>query len=275
VTSPGRQTLVGVAYRREVAPAILAAEHLDCIEILVEHFVPFTAARRRELSRLVDRFLVLPHAVSLNLGSSGPLDHTRWTAIKPVVDACSAPFLSDHAAITASSRFDLGHLSPIWRTDAGLAAFCRRTHHAQEYFEVPLAAETITEPFRMPNETYSWDTFARAAWARSGVGLLIDVTNIFINVANGVWTTGFESLPSLVEVPWYQFHIAGYERLASGVYVDRHNTAITEDLYAALASVASVKRPLACVIERDAGLDDFDLVLGEVAKVQYALNAVT
>src|SRR6185369_1365569 len=97
------QLKVGVGYRREIADDIYAsANQLDCLEILVEHFMPLTFARRVELERLQDRFMLIPHSVSLSLGTAGQVDLQRWTEIRAVVDVLDPPFLSDHASINRS-----------------------------------------------------------------------------------------------------------------------------------------------------------------------------
>ena len=74
-SSPGpphsltQQPRIGVAYRRQVAAEIFdLRSEIDCLEILVEHFLPLTTERRRELEHCA-RSSFYPHGVALSPGS--------------------------------------------------------------------------------------------------------------------------------------------------------------------------------------------------------------
>lgn len=266
-------TKVGVSYRRELAGAIASsAERIDCLEVLVEHFLPLTPPRRRELEALAERFTLLPHSVSLNLGYAGPIDYEQWAAVLEVVAATDAPYVSDHGSISRAEGVDIGHLSPLWRTEEGLRTLSNRAAQVQDFFGRPLAIETITEPFVIPNADYDWDDFYVEACRRSGAGLLVDITNLFINFENGVWERKPQSfVGALSDVPWHQCHIVGYARDGDGVYHDHHDAAITPDLFDALLSATSSRRPATCIVERDGGYEQFGKVLSELEAIREQL----
>ena len=66
---------------------------------------------------LRERGIVLvPHGVTLSLGSAEPPDPDRLAALARLARRCGAPLVSEHLAFVRSGGIETGHLLPLPRT---------------------------------------------------------------------------------------------------------------------------------------------------------------
>jgi uncharacterized protein (UPF0276 family) len=263
--------LVGIGYRREVASEILAhSSSIDCLELLVEHFLPLTPARRRELDRLAEEFALILHGVSLSPGSVEPPGEPYWAGVSELIDYVEAPYLGEHASFSRGGGYDLWHLSPLWRTERSLEVLVDNLGEAQERLGVPVALETITEPFEVPGAELQWDEFLVEATRRSGAQLLIDVTNLWINRENQI-SGGPDLFGCLREAQWAQFHIVGAGVEEDGFLVDNHEAPVSPALLQAYAGAVAITPAPYTILERDGRLGEFDEVLGDLERLRQVL----
>lgn len=266
-------TLVGIGYRREVASEILAHRaNIDCLELLVEHFLPLTRTRRRELDGLAAEFELILHGVSLSPGSVEPPPESYWTQVAELVDYLEAPYLGEHASFSRGGGYDLWHLAPLWRTERTLEVLVDNLDRAQDRLGVPLALETITEMLEVPGAELEWDEFLVEATRRSGAQLLIDVTNLWINRENGI-TSGPSLFGRLGEAEWAQFHIVGANTGDDGFLVDSHEAPLSPSILEAYAEAVGIAPAPYTILERDGRLGEFDEVLADLAQLRTALRA--
>jgi uncharacterized protein (UPF0276 family) len=264
---------VGIAYRREIAAEIRdLGPELDCLEILVEHFLPLTAERRRELERLREDFLLLPHGVGLSPGSVQEASAGYYAGVRQVVTMIDAPFFGEHASLSRGGGYDLHQLSPLWRTQASLDALVENLERATDRLGVPIALETITEPHALPGAELDWDEFYVEAARRSGAGLLVDVTNVWVNAENGIVPDAPQRLRGLSAAGWHQFHLAGISRQADGFLLDSHDARLSEDILAAFREALAVQVAPFTIIERDARLEAVDELTADLRAVRATLD---
>lgn len=253
--------LVGIAYRRQIADEVF--EHrgaIDCLEILVEHFLPLTRDRRRELERLREEFPLIPHGVGLSLGSTQPPPPRYLEQVRELVTLIEAPYFGDHASLSRAGGYDLHHLSPLWRTRAALAVMVENVKRARDGIGVPIAIETITEWHALPGAEIPWDEFLVAAAREADADLLIDVTNIWINRANGIVVNAPGLYGILGDARWRQFHLAGITRDASGFYLDSHDAALGDTVLEAYREALRIQPAPFAIVERDSRLDFGELL---------------
>jgi uncharacterized protein (UPF0276 family) len=265
--------LVGIGYRREVASEIHAHRaSIDCLELLVEHFLPLTGARRRELEKLAEDFELILHGVSLSPGSVEPPPESYWSQVAELIELVEAPYLGEHASFSRGGGYDLWHLAPLWRTQEMLQVLVDNLVRAQDRLGVPVALETITEMLQVPGASLEWDEFLVEATRRSGAKLLIDVTNLWINRENGIVRS-----PSLFgrlrESEWAQFHIVGSSASDDGFLVDSHEAPLSPSLLAAYAEAVDIAPAPYTILERDGRLGEFDEVLADLEQLRGVLRA--
>jgi len=254
--------MTGVAYRREIV-AWLESEPagLDCLEITAEHFYDGGDAR---LTTLADRYALFVHGLGLSLGTPGPLDQERLRQFSRVARVANARWVSEHIAFTRTSEVDLGHLNPVRPTREAARIIADHACELSAHCGLPLLLENITSHLRLDGEMTEPE-FLNEVCARADCGLLLDVTNLFINSRNH----GFDPLPWLDAVDARrirQLHIVGYSE-RNGRLMDDHAAPIQPELLDLACAVLARAPVEAIILERDAAFPPDTALDAEVAKL--------
>lgn len=258
---------VGVGYRREMASWIDECPRgVGCLELTAEHFQLSDADRLRELSR---RFSVYVHGLGLSLGTPGPLDRARLDHFAAIAEASNAQWVSEHIAFTRSGDIDLGHLNPVPPTHDAVKVIGDHAREVSERCGKPILLENITSYVRLDGEL-SEPAFLNALCERANCGLLLDVTNLFINSRNH----GFDAHAWLREVDPQrirQLHIVGYSRKGER-YTDSHAAPIQEELIELARVVVAYAPVQAVILERDEEIPDTSGLVTEVEKLERIIG---
>jgi hypothetical protein len=254
---------IGVSYRAPWKADVLAGPAgLDCLEVITEHYVEVLAPRRRELEELAARFPLIPHGLGLSLGTDAPLDRARVEAAAELVERVRPPFYTEHLAFTGVPGWEIGHLAPLPCTRQAAEVVSRNARELQEAVGVPLLLENITYDVRLPGE-WSEAEFLEEVLARSGCGLLLDLHNLHTNAANH----GFDAGAFLEAIPQErvrEVHLGGGLHEADGYRVDSHSAPVPPEVWELLRWVAAHCPLRAVILEWDAELPDFSVVLDEL-----------
>ena len=118
---------------------------------------------------------------------------------------------------------------------------------------------------RVPEEIPETE-FINQLCQEAGVGLLLDVTNLFINGQNHQfdplnWLHQIE--PTFIQ----QLHIVGYS-FQAGVWHDRHNEPIQEELFELARKVISYAPVESIIIERDGAFPSCDQIENELKRLE-------
>jgi uncharacterized protein (UPF0276 family) len=210
---------LGIGWRPELAHFIERREDLGFIEIVAEnvsapHQFPVAVDALRERG-----VQVVPHGISLSLGSAGPLDRDRARQLAKVARRVDAPLVSEHIAFVRAGGREAGHLLPVPRTKEQLDVLVKNIRTAQSVLDVPLAVENIAALFEWPNAEMSEVEFLGEILERTGALLLLDLANVHANAANlGSARDVFDAIP--IDRLAY-VHVAGGEE-RGGLYHDTH-----------------------------------------------------
>lgn len=252
---------VGVGFRRELA-AWIATRPVDCLEITAEHFY----GRNEDLlHRLSGDFSLFVHGLGLSLGTPGRLDEQRLSQFARVVEIARPDWISEHVAFTRTAEVDLGHLNPVLPDRKTARVIADHAREISERCGRPIILENITSHLRVEGELSETD-FLNEVCELSGCGLLLDVTNLFINSRNH----GFDPVAWFRELPAdriTQLHLVGYS-MDHGRYADGHANPVQQellDLARLVTDYASVK---AAILERDSHFPGDEEMEREVAKLR-------
>ena len=259
----------GLGFREELGAETLAAhEQIDFVEVIAEEYM-----RPRGLDRLrkiTDRFAVIPHGIGLSIGSMGPVDTDYLTSVKRVSDLSGSSYFSDHLCLTRVPGIDLRHLAPLWFGEELLTHTIEKVHAVQDVLGKPLVLENVTYMVDLPNAELSQTEFFRELTAATGCGILLDVTNLYINAVNHL----FDAERFLAEMPLdrvVQVHLAG-GYWNHGVLIDGHSHPVPEEvwqLYAHLCERADIK---GVILEHDQNFPDLGLLLEQVWRARTILD---
>ena len=253
---------VGLGYRRPLHHWITTSGSPECVEITAEHFFDSGADTLEQIRRSVPVYL---HGLGISLGTPGPLDKETLARFKAVSDACDPEWVSEHVSFTRAGEIDLGHLNPVPRTAGSLDVL---VDHAIEFGEAcgkPVILENITSHLEATGDITE-TSFLNELCERADCGLLLDVTNLFINARNH----GFDAQAWLREIEprrIVQLHIVGYgfdgER-----YHDHHSAIIQDELIDLLGAVLDHAAVQAIILERDERLDQVGEIESEIRRLK-------
>ena len=250
---------LGIGWRGELALPIDRRRDLGFVELVAEDFRPWELPP--PIERLTARGIsIVPHGVSLSLGSAEPPDPARLQTLARLAERCAAPLVSEHIAFVRGGGIETGHLLPLPRTREAIGLVVANIRIAKAALPVPLALENIASLFDWPGAEMDEATFLTEVLEQADVLLLLDLENVYANARN----LGGDPHAFLDRLPLHRLayvHVAGgIER--DGLYHDTHAhpvPAAVLDLVEDLCSRVSVP---GVMLERDdrfpsdAGLDD-------------------
>ncbi len=250
----------GIGFRRELKQDILdARDEIDFIEVVTEQYLT-DSNQLTELEELRDIFPIVPHGVRLSIGSAA-LDQEYLRAIKLVSDTCRAPYYSEHLAVTRAPGIEIGHLSPLWFTEAVLEQTVNNVLRVQDTLGKPLILENITYLFDIPRATMTQTEFLGRLVESTGCGILLDLTNLYTNATNH----DFDPLAALDGLPLdkvVQLHLAG-GYWSQGILIDAHCEPVAQGTWALLEALANRVQVKACILEHDDNFPDHFSVLSD------------
>lgn len=272
---------IGIGYRHELAAWLgTNPPGIECLELTAEHFyraevlVPSSSNARSSdaASRPSVPGNQLPcyvHGLGLSLGTPGPLDPERLTQFTRVAAAADAEWISEHVAFTRTAETDLGHLNPVPPTRESVKIMADHARELSERCGKPLLLENITSHIRLQGEL-SETEFLNDLCAQADCGLLLDVTNLFVNSRNH----RFDPIQWLHEIDpgkIRQLHIVGYSH-RNGRYTDDHSQPVQPELLDLACAIIAYAPIQAIILERDADFPGPEGMAAELAKLE-ALRA--
>ena len=269
---PAAHIKLGVGFRPELAPWLAGRpESISCLELTAEHFYGpklsrLSTFRNSMPGSLPDDFPVFVHGLGLSLGTPGPLDQHRVDSFAQVATAAAAEWISEHVAFTRTAETDLGHLNPVPPTREAVKLMSDHARELADRCGKPLLLENITSHVRLQGELTETE-FLNELCARADCGLLLDVTNLFVNSRNHA----FDPLQWLHEIDpdrIRQLHIVGYSR-HDGRYMDDHSQPVQPELLDLTSAIIEYAPQLqAIILERDADFPGADGMAAEIAKLE-------
>lgn len=261
---------VGLGYRSELREGILAhRERIDFLEILADNYLREPSALET-LEELCSLFPVIPHGVNLSIGSVMPLESSYLQAMKRVSDLTKAPYYSEHLCMTRVPGRDIGHLAPLWFTEDLLQHAIDRVLSVQDILGKPLVLENVTYMLEIPHSTMSQAEFFQRLVHATGCGVLLDVTNVFINATNH----HFDPEDFLSQMPLdhlVQVHLAGGS-WRHGWLVDGHSELVPPEIFALFETLVSLCPVRNVLFEHDAHFPPITDLLEQMDAVRGMLT---
>ena len=258
---------IGIGYRHQLKKVLDEhAEGVGTLEILIDkHFQDGTIRQADILRNLSQRYPLLLHGVSASLWSTaGPSDRLM-RSLDVVAKAFDMPYYSDHCALTRSSEVELGHLSPNHASEEMLDITLNNIRRMRDRLGVPIVVENITYHLNFPSSRWSAeDFFLKLVHADPEVGILLDLTNLFINSQNH----GYNPYAFIDRLPMdriVQIHLAGGHK-EKGKLVDSHAWPVHHEAFDLLAYLLPKSVPDAIIIERDNNFNCED-VAADLARI--------
>ncbi len=217
---------------------------------------------------LVERGIsVLPHGVSLSLGSAEPLDEARARRLARLAARLSSPLVSEHVSFCRAGGVEIGHLTPVPMTRASIRALVDNVKRLQDWVGLPVALENIAGLFEWPGAELGEPELISEVLDRTGAWLLLDLANLYASSVNH----GFDAVEAFARYPLERLayaHVAGGVKRGA-LYYDTHAHPVSAALTLVTQLARRVEAP-AILLERDHDFPTGVELLGELAAIESA-----
>lgn len=254
---------VGIGFRPQwMGDLLLRRAEVDFLEITIEHYLGKAPQKHEELELLRRHFPLIPHGLNLSLGSAEGIDEAHLEKVADLVTRLAPAWWSEHVAWTRSGGREIGHLSPLPWTREALNILERNIRKVRQRIPFPLILENITASWVLPGAEMSEAEFLRHLVEETGCGLLLDITNLYINARN----QGFDPRHFLDEIPLkhvVQLHFVGCEEVGGRLH-DSHASAMSPPLWQLMDQVLSLAPVCGAILERDERISPLETLLPEL-----------
>jgi uncharacterized protein (UPF0276 family) len=239
---------------------------VDFFEIISENFMVPGGKPRYHLDRILERYHVVPHGVSLGIGGPAPPDREYLTKLKELVRRVNPPWVSDHLCWSGAGGAHLHDLLPLPHTEEAVRRIVERARWIQDFLEVPFALENTSSYLTFTASTMpEWD-FVGEVVTRADIGLLFDVNNVYVNACNH----GFDARAFVRSVPHeriVQIHVAGHTD--RGTYLlDTHQGPIIDPVWDLYRETIALTGPVSTLVEWDEAIPALPVVLAEAERAR-------
>ncbi len=243
---------------REDAPKLF--EEVSSLELIPESFF---FGKRADFIRAVGKsqIPIIGHTVELSIGADEPLDRRHLDQTKEVLDQVNCVLFSDHLCMTRASGIEIGQLTTLPFTKSVVDVVCRKVEQIQKEIPQPFMIENITNRFLWPQNELEETEFINAVTRKAGCGLLLDVTNLYINSINHKFNP-FRWLDRIHASSVMGIHLAGGIK-EKGVLYDTHSRCVPKPVWDLLAYVMTKSQPQVIIIEWDQDMPSTDRLIQE------------
>jgi len=235
---------------------------VDWLEIISENFMLDGGRSMSYLEQFQERYKIIPHGVSLSIGSSNSLDWTYLKKLKKLVAQLDPPWFSDHLCWNHYGKKYLHNLMPLPYTSEIIDYVAERIRVVQDYIERPMLIENVSSYVEFTGSTMPEWTFLSEVSEKADCGILLDINNIYVSAKNH----HFDPMLYLRSVPKQrvrQYHIAGHDDQGSYI-LDSHDHAIRDEVWALYTEAIPLFGDVSLMIERDEHIPSLSDLLKEL-----------
>ena len=259
---------VGIGWRAEIDLSVERMDGVGFVEVVAENIRPDRLPE--SLRALRGRGIpVIPHGVGLGIGGADLPDPAGLAHLAACAEALDAPLISEHLAFVRAGGMEAGHLLPVPRTREVLDIVTENVRRAQAALPVPFALENVSAIFGWPEDELSEAHFLAELVDRTGVGLLVDVANLYTNQIN-LGLPAIEALDVLPLESLAYVHIAGgHER--AGIWHDTHSSTIPDPVLDLLRELCVRVDPPGVLLEWDDNYPSDTVLTGELDRIRTTM----
>ncbi|MFF5111627.1 DUF692 family multinuclear iron-containing protein [Streptosporangium sp. NPDC000509] len=262
---------VGIGWRPEIDLTVERLPGVDFVEVIAENVNPSRLPESLRVLRARGT-PVIPHGVGLGIGGAESPDPRRLAHLADCARALDAPLVSEHLAFVRAGGMEAGHLLPVPRTRAALSVVAENVRRAQDALPVPLALENVAALFGWPEDEMTEAAFLGELVEMTGVGLLIDVANLYTNQVN----LGLSAVAALDGLPLSELayvHVAGGHS-HRGLWHDTHTAHVPADVLDILSELCARVEPPGVLLEWDDDYPSDGALEGELGRIRGAMARV-
>jgi len=261
-------TGIGLGFRKDLAEDIIAWNDSkpDFVELAPENWMSIGGHWRKQLHRVVERYPISAHGLSLSIGSPDELDISFVKQVKAFLDEFRIELYSEHLSYSKCDNAHLYDLLPIPFREDAVKHIVERIKTVQDILERQLVLENVSYYTPVAAEMKETE-FISAIVQESGCGLLLDVNNVYVNSFNHQYNAKefLNALP-LSEVKY--IHMAGHTQVSEELIIDTHANEVIPAVFDLFEYATGLINPVPVLLERDFNFPEIDSLKNEVSELR-------
>ena len=268
----------GIGLKPQHFKEVLAVRpELAFFEVHAENYMVDGGPFHHFLGLVREQYSLSLHGVGLSIGSPEALDETHLDRLAALISRYQPGAFSEHLAWSSHGGVFLNDLLPVPYTALTLARVCEHIDHVQNRLRCRMLLENPSTYLEFAASTMSEPQFLSEVLARTGCGMLLDVSNIHVSCVNH----GRDPLAYLDALPWdavAQIHLAGFARDADGagapLLIDSHGSPVDEQVWSLYAEVLQRTGPLPTLLERDNDIPALTTLVAEAQRAAALMSSL-
>ena len=258
---------LGIGLRGVHVPHILDERpDVGFFELLSENHLDAVGPAARRLERIVERYPVVLHGVSLSIGSVDPLDAVYLAKLRRLADRTGARWVSDHLSWSGVAGINTHDLLPLPYTEEALRHVALRARAVGEALGRPLVLENPSTYLTFAHSTIPEAEFLARLCDEADIGLLLDINNVYVSARNH----GFDAAAYIDAIPAdrvVQVHLAGHTDKGTHL-LDTHSCPVKDDVWALYQRFVARAGDVSTLLEWDEKIPAFQVVHDELRKAE-------
>jgi uncharacterized protein len=266
----------GTSFKPEHLPAIMAEGRQDgFFEVHAENYMGAGGPPHAALARIRRDHPISLHGVCMSIGGPQPIDRTHLARFAGLVERYEPTLVSEHLAWSTHDTTFFNDLLPLPYTAATLARVADHVAEVQDTIGRMILLENPSTYVIFPESTMSEPDFLRDLARRTGCGLLLDVSNVFVSATNH----GFDALGYLEGFPLErvgEIHLAGHAEQADDegalLLIDSHDGPVADAVWKLYDIVIGRCGPVPTLVEWDSEIPAWPVLQSEAAAARAILD---
>lgn len=272
----------GVGLKPQHFQEVLASSpDIGFFEVHAENYMVDGGPFHHFLGRIRERYPLSIHGVGLSLGGESALDEEHLRRLVTLLDRYEPAAFSEHLAWSGHGGMFLNDLLPIAYNRQSLARVSAHIEQVQDRLRRRILLENPSTYLEFVASTMDEPLFLQEIVQRTGCGLLLDITNVYVSCANHGWdaSTYIDKLPlHAVE----EIHLAGFSRDSSEdgltLLIDSHCSPVGVPDWQLFRELTARVGAMPTLIERDANVPPLAELQSEAhyaERLMHGVNAQT
>ena len=245
---------------------------VDWFELLSENYMVEGGRPLRILGEVRELASISLHGVSLNIGSTDPLNSDYLDDLDRLNRIARPSWISDHLCWTGVSGTNLHDLMPLPYAEDVIVHVADRVRRVQDRLGRRIALENVSSYLSFEGDRMSeWD-FLVAIAEEADCGILLDINNVFVSAHNH----GFDAVKYIDSIPAervFQIHLAGHSR-SGDMLIDTHDHPVTDAVWTLFERAIKNLGPVSTLIEWDDQIPPYARLVEEADKARRILERV-
>jgi uncharacterized protein len=246
-------------------------------EVHPENYMVAGGPRLHWLDAVRGQHPVSLHGVGLSLGAAARPDPAHLARLRDLVRRYDPHLVSEHLAWSAWRGTYRPDLLPMPRTTAALQHVVANVAEMQEVLQRRVLIENPAHYLCFPDHAYGEVDFLHELCRRSGCGLLLDVNNVWVG-ANNLHYDAAAYIDAISAADVGEIHLAGHSEdptLGTALLIDSHDAPVTDAVWRLYRRLINRIGPRPTLLERDAAIPSFDVLLTERQQAHALLRDST